>query len=82
MSGSRRHVACTLLILLVMAHFGTPAVWGAPLTETREIGAVSVFARLWEAFTSIWASAEITAPPPSTDAGCKIDPHGGCEPEI
>lgn len=63
-----RSVACTLLILIVMA---TPGAWAAAHQEVRRTS-LNLFERLWEAIVEIWA------PAPTADEGCMIDPHGGC----
>jgi hypothetical protein len=85
MSRSRNRLACTLLILLVMA---TPAAWAAPLQEARAVDSLNLLARLWETVAAIWAPLGYTiglamdqspAPAPTADEGCMIDPHGGCK---
>ena len=84
MSRRRSHVACTLLILLVMVTF-TPAAWAAPLREARKTG--SLFAYLWETLVAIWAPEGCGIDPhgnctadktPRVDEGCALDPHGNC----
>jgi hypothetical protein len=86
MSRSRNSLACTLLVLLVMA---TPGAWAAPLQEARTADSLNLFARLWETVAAIWAPLGYTMglamdqqppPAPTADEGCGIDPHGGCRP--
>jgi hypothetical protein len=72
MSRSRNAFACTLLLSIL---------WAAPAREALSAAPLNLFARLWETVESIWAPAapQESAPAPTTDEGCGIDPHGGCK---
>ena len=63
----RSTCARLLLILLVVAAVATPAAWGSPRHLAGEIAPPDIFARFWNALTAIWG-----------EAGCGLDPHGGC----
>ena len=63
----RSHFARVLLILLVVGAVAAPSAWAAPHRLSTEIAAFDIFARLWDSLTAIWE-----------EAGCTLDPHGGC----
>jgi hypothetical protein len=58
-----------LLTLALAATLATPCAFGAARQERAGPRPVDLASRLWGSLTAIWA-----------EIGCKIDPHGGCEP--
>jgi len=60
-----------VLALFLAATLGTPHVWAGSRTagegQTDRHEATSAVSQLWDLITALWG-----------DAGCIMDPHGGC----
>lgn len=59
----RLHSARVLFVLLLTIVLGAPPVWGQPARPE----VTSAFSQLWGLIIELWG-----------DAGCIIDPYGGC----
>jgi hypothetical protein len=75
-----RSLRLTVLIV-VLALVPTLSQASTPAPAVRSAGA---FASVWGFLLDLWSSASTpakTVPPPTTDAGCGLDPlGGGCTP--
>jgi len=64
---SRSRVSLVILVVLIAAILAAPAAWGAPRQASRDRLAMDFMARVWHSLATVWL-----------EAGCVIDPHGGC----
>jgi hypothetical protein len=64
---SRSQFTRSFLILVIVAAVSTPSAWGAPRRLPSEISPFDIFAWAWHSLAAVWS-----------EAGCILDPHGGC----
>jgi hypothetical protein len=87
---SRSHlVRC--LVLGIALSLAAPSAWAGPRQTPEGTGSAWDLVKLvLHSFTASWpdtgcwidpggcGTGQATAPPPETEVGCIIDPHGGC----
>ena len=84
---SRVYFARLSVVLLLVAVISAPSAWGAPLRQPSGASSVDILAWVWSSIAPTWAKSGANLDPhglsvnptPAVDAGCTIDPHGGCE---
>jgi len=64
---SRSRLTLSIFCALLAATLIAPAAWAAPHEAQSHQASTEVAMRLWHALTTMWL-----------EAGCYIDPHGGC----